>query len=95
MFESSVPVHPGLRHWGRPPQTEVAESRATGRPASVGHWRMVTHTDTRIDALARFIDGGGGGIAERWRGEAGVRGMAALPAPALGARAVPPRTIST
>jgi hypothetical protein len=56
---------------------------------------MVTHTDTRIDALARFIDGGGGGIAERWRGEAGVRGMAALPAPALGARAVPPRTIST
>ncbi|MER5183901.1 cyclase family protein [Streptomyces sp. NPDC002896] len=57
-LDISIPVHPGMLHWGRRPEIEIVESRATGFVSNVSRWRIGAHTGTHIDAPAHFIDGG-------------------------------------
>jgi arylformamidase len=57
-LDISVPIHPGMLHWGRRPEIEIVESRVAGQPSNVSRWRIGTHTGTHIDAPAHFIDGG-------------------------------------
>lgn len=53
----TVPVHPGMLHWGRRPEIEIVESRSAGQPSNVSRWRIGAHTGTHIDAPAHFVDG--------------------------------------
>jgi arylformamidase len=57
-LDISVPIHPGMLHWGRRPEIEVVESRADGLVSNVSRWRIGAHTGTHIDAPGHFIDGG-------------------------------------
>jgi arylformamidase len=57
-IDISVPIHPGMLHWGRRPEIEVVEARSNGAPSNVSRWRIGAHTGTHIDAPAHFIDGG-------------------------------------
>ncbi|MEW1828052.1 cyclase family protein [Streptomyces sp. NPDC088196] len=57
-IDVSVPIHPGMLHWGRRPEVEIVESRTAGDPSNVSRWRIGAHTGTHIDAPAHFIDGG-------------------------------------
>ncbi|ROO89130.1 kynurenine formamidase [Actinocorallia herbida] len=57
-IDVSVPIHPGMLHWGRRPEVEVVEARADGFASNVSRWRIGAHTGTHIDAPAHFIDGG-------------------------------------
>lgn len=57
-LDVSVPIHPGMLHWGRRPEIEVVESRSAGLPSNVSRWRIGAHTGTHIDAPAHFVDGG-------------------------------------
>ncbi|MGW4589966.1 cyclase family protein [Amycolatopsis thermoflava] len=57
-IDISVPIHPGMLHWGRRPEIEVVESRSAGQPSNVSRWRIGAHTGTHIDAPAHFVDGG-------------------------------------
>jgi arylformamidase len=57
-LDISVPIHPGMLHWGRRPEIEIVESRSAGQPSNVSRWRIGAHTGTHIDAPAHFIDGG-------------------------------------
>ena len=57
-LDISVPIHPGMLHWGRRPEIEIVESRSAGQPSNVSRWRIGAHTGTHIDAPAHFVDGG-------------------------------------
>ncbi|MGI5127872.1 cyclase family protein [Pseudonocardia sp. CA-107938] len=57
-LDISVPIHPGMLHWGRRPEIEVVESRADGLVSNVSRWRIGAHTGTHIDAPGHFVDGG-------------------------------------
>ncbi|MFE2432613.1 cyclase family protein [Streptomyces sp. NPDC059373] len=57
-IDVSLPIHPGMLHWGRRPEMEVVESRSDGAASNVSRWRIGAHTGTHIDAPAHFIDGG-------------------------------------
>jgi arylformamidase len=57
-LDISVPIHPGMLHWGRRPEIETVESRAAGDVSNVSRWRIGAHTGTHIDAPAHFVDGG-------------------------------------
>jgi arylformamidase len=57
-LDISVPIRPGMLHWGRRPEIEIVESRADGAVSNVSRWRIGAHTGTHIDAPAHFVDGG-------------------------------------
>ncbi|KAA9165514.1 cyclase family protein [Amycolatopsis acidicola] len=57
-IDISLPIHPGMLHWGRRPEIEVVESRSAGQPSNVSRWRIGAHTGTHIDAPGHFVDGG-------------------------------------
>jgi arylformamidase len=57
-LDISVPIRPGMLHWGRRPEVEIVESRADGAVSNVSRWRIGAHTGTHIDAPAHFVDGG-------------------------------------
>ena len=57
IFDITLPIHPGMLHWGRKPEVEVVESRANGDASNVTRWRLGAHTGTHVDAPAHFVDG--------------------------------------
>lgn len=57
-IDISLPIHPGMLHWGRRPEVEIVEARANGFPSNVSRWRIGVHTGTHLDAPAHFVDGG-------------------------------------
>jgi arylformamidase len=57
IFDITLPIHPGMLHWGRKPEVEVVESLANGDASNVTRWRLGAHTGTHVDAPAHFVDG--------------------------------------
>jgi arylformamidase len=57
IFDITLPIHPGMLHWGRKPEVEVVESVAGGDASNVTRWRLGAHTGTHVDAPAHFVDG--------------------------------------
>jgi arylformamidase len=57
IYDLTLPIHPGMLHWGRRPEVEVVESLANGDASNVTRWRLGAHTGTHVDAPAHFVDG--------------------------------------
>src|SRR5215218_5070719 len=57
IFDITLPIHPEMLHWGRRPEVEIVESRASGDASNVTRWRLGAHTGTHVDAPAHFVDG--------------------------------------
>jgi len=57
IFDITLPIHPGMLHWGRRPEVEIVESIAVGDASNVTRWRLGAHTGTHVDAPAHFVDG--------------------------------------
>jgi arylformamidase len=57
IFDITLPIHPGMLHWGRKPEVEIVESLADGDASNVTRWRLGAHTGTHVDAPAHFVDG--------------------------------------
>ena len=58
VHDISVPVGPGMLHYGRQPEKTMVESIAQGDPGDVSRWLIGSHTGTHIDAPAHFSPGG-------------------------------------
>lgn len=57
IHDITLPIHPGMLHWGRKPEVEVVESIEAGDSSNVTRWRIGTHTGTHLDAPAHFVTG--------------------------------------
>jgi arylformamidase len=57
IFDITLPIHPGMLHWGRRPEVEIVESLSNGDSSNVTRWRLGAHTGTHVDAPAHFVDG--------------------------------------
>jgi arylformamidase len=58
LYDISVPVGPGMLHYGRQPERTMVESMANGDPGDVSRWLIGSHTGTHLDAPAHFHQGG-------------------------------------
>ena len=58
LYDISVPVGPGMLHYGRQPERMMVESMANGDPGDVSRWLIGSHTGTHLDAPAHFHQGG-------------------------------------
>jgi arylformamidase len=58
IYDISVPVGPGMLHYGRQPEKTMVESMADGDPGDVSRWLIGSHTGTHLDAPAHFVTGG-------------------------------------
>jgi arylformamidase len=58
IHDISVPVGPGMLHYGRRPEKTMVESIAAGDPGDVSRWLIGSHTGTHLDAPAHFVAGG-------------------------------------
>jgi arylformamidase len=58
LHDISVPVSPGMLHYGRRPEKTMVESIARGDPGDVSRWLIGSHTGTHVDAPAHFSSGG-------------------------------------
>ena len=58
LYDVSVPVGPGMLHYGRQPERTMVESMAEGAPGDVSRWLIGSHTGTHLDAPAHFHQGG-------------------------------------
>jgi arylformamidase len=58
LYDISVPVGPGMLHYGRQPERMMVESMAEGAPGDVSRWLIGSHTGTHLDAPAHFCQGG-------------------------------------
>jgi arylformamidase len=58
LYDISVPVGPGMLHYGRQPERTMVESMAEGAPGDVSRWLIGSHTGTHLDAPAHFHQGG-------------------------------------
>jgi arylformamidase len=58
LYDISVPVGPGMLHYGRQPERMMVESMAEGAPGDVSRWLIGSHTGTHLDAPAHFDQGG-------------------------------------
>jgi arylformamidase len=58
LYDISVPVGPGMLHYGRRPEKTMVESMADGDPGDVSRWLIGSHTGTHVDAPAHFVLGG-------------------------------------
>jgi arylformamidase len=58
IYDISVPVGPGMLHYGRQPERMMVESMAEGAPGDVSRWLIGSHTGTHLDAPAHFHQGG-------------------------------------
>jgi arylformamidase len=58
LHDISVPVGPGMLHYGRQPEKTMVESIAQGDPGDVSRWLIGSHTGTHLDAPAHFSPGG-------------------------------------
>ena len=58
LYDISVPVGPGMLHYGRQPERMMVESMAEGAPGDVSRWLIGSHTGTHLDAPAHFHRGG-------------------------------------
>jgi kynurenine formamidase len=59
IYDISMPVRPGMLHWGRAPEVTVVESIANGDDGNVTRWLIGSHTGTHLDAPRHFDDAGG------------------------------------
>lgn len=59
LYDISMPVRPGMLHWGRSPEVTVVESIAGGDEGNVTRWLLGSHTGTHLDAPRHFDDAGG------------------------------------
>ncbi|MGX6448643.1 cyclase family protein [Patulibacter sp. S7RM1-6] len=50
VLDISVPVHPGMLHPGRQPESRYMERIADGDPGNVTRWYMGAHTGTHLEA---------------------------------------------
>jgi kynurenine formamidase len=57
VIDLSVPVHPGMLHPGRRPESRYMERIADGDPGNVTRWRMGAHTGTHVEAPLHTRDG--------------------------------------
>ncbi|HWM10262.1 MAG TPA: cyclase family protein, partial [Solirubrobacteraceae bacterium] len=57
LHDISVPVGPGMLHYGRQPERMMVESMAEGASGDVSRWLIGSHTGTHLDAPAHFRDG--------------------------------------
>ncbi|HST39997.1 MAG TPA: cyclase family protein [Conexibacter sp.] len=57
LHDISVPVGPGMLHYGRQPEKTMVESIANGDDGNVSRWLIGSHTGTHLDAPAHFRDG--------------------------------------
>jgi arylformamidase len=58
LYDISVPVGPGMLHYGRQPEKMMVESMAEGAAGDVSRWLIGSHTGTHLDAPAHFHQGG-------------------------------------
>lgn len=58
VYDISVPVGPGMLHYGRQPEKMMVESMAEGAAGDVSRWLIGSHTGTHLDAPAHFHHGG-------------------------------------
>jgi arylformamidase len=58
VYDISVPVGPGMLHYGRQPEKTIVESMASGDPGDVSRWLIGSHTGTHLDAPAHFDPAG-------------------------------------
>jgi arylformamidase len=58
LYDISVPVEPGMLHYGRRPEKTMVESMADGAAGDVSRWLIGSHTGTHVDAPAHFVQGG-------------------------------------
>jgi kynurenine formamidase len=58
IIDLSVPVHSGMLHPGRQPETRRIESIAAGDPGNVSRWYMGAHTGTHVEAPLHTHQGG-------------------------------------
>lgn len=58
IHDISVPVGPGMLHYGRQPERTMVESMADGAAGDVSRWLIGSHTGTHLDAPAHFVRGG-------------------------------------
>jgi len=58
IHDISVPVGPGMLHYGRQPERTMVESMADGDAGDVSRWLIGSHTGTHLDAPAHFHPGG-------------------------------------
>jgi arylformamidase len=58
VHDISVPVGPGMLHYGRQPEKTMVESIANGDPGDVSRWLIGSHTGTHLDAPAHFVRDG-------------------------------------
>ncbi len=58
IHDISVPVGPGMLHYGRQPEKTVVGTIATTDDGNVGRWLIGSHTGTHLDAPGHFVGGG-------------------------------------
>lgn len=58
VHDISLPVGPGMLHYGRQPERMMVESMDNGDPGDVSRWLIGSHTGTHLDAPAHFHRGG-------------------------------------
>ena len=57
IFDITLPIYPGMLHWGRTPEVTVVESIDAGDASNVTRWLVGAHTGTHVDAPRHFVNG--------------------------------------